>query len=200
MLAQADRPARPKKPGNCYHSGDLASAFLQASAVALETQGVSKLSLRSVAREIGVSVSAVYHHYHHKDDLLRALAVAAFGELASRLEQTGAKPRALARRYLRFCLQHPARYQLMHQVLECGDARVRQAELEAYKGFASAIQAAIGDRRSPQDAQRLAQALWAWARGAATRLLAARSEPQVPGLELRIDESLAWLDLIEPDL
>ena len=55
-----------------YHHGDLRSAVIGAALKRIE--GGDELSLREVARDVGVSATAIYRHFPDKDALLDALA------------------------------------------------------------------------------------------------------------------------------
>ena len=60
-----------KKP---YHHGDLRGALLEAGQRLLQTRKADDLALREVARDVGVSATAVYRHFPDKGALLSALA------------------------------------------------------------------------------------------------------------------------------
>src|SRR3989344_5606520 len=67
-------PSPHTKPDRAYHHGDLRNALIDAGLTALEAQDASELSLRALARELGVSANAVYRHFADKEALLSALA------------------------------------------------------------------------------------------------------------------------------
>ncbi len=82
-------------------------------------QGIERLSLREVARRLGVSHQAPYKHYPSRDHLLAELIRRCFAEFAACLDNRPAEPdawrdlAALGERYLRFAAQHPLEYRLM---------------------------------------------------------------------------------------
>jgi AcrR family transcriptional regulator len=74
------------------------------------------LSLRAIAREMGMTSSALYRYYESRDQLVDALAAGAFASLADGLEQaeeSGAEERwderslEVFRSYRRWALAHP---------------------------------------------------------------------------------------------
>ncbi len=103
-----------------YHHGNLRPALLAAAERALARGG--ELSLRELAREIGVSHAAPRRHFAGKQALLDALALDGFERLGSAmavaLEQAGptfaGRLRALARAYVRFAVEHGALLELMY--------------------------------------------------------------------------------------
>lgn len=111
--------SRRRKARRGYHHGDLRNALLASARALLERDGPTALSFRAIARAVGVSQAAPYHHFPDKEHLLVALATLGFDEL--RASQTaaaegstpGARPRALARAYIRFACQNPNMYRLM---------------------------------------------------------------------------------------
>ena len=68
-----------------YHHGNLREAVLQQAGVALETDGVSKVSLREISRILGVSHTAPRRHFPTKQLLLDALAVYGYTQLGAAL-------------------------------------------------------------------------------------------------------------------
>ena len=97
-----------------YHHGDLRSALLTAAEDALEEGGAGALSLRELARQVGVSHAAPAHHFGSRRGLLEAVAARGFDELADRLEAViGDDPRAGSRVYVACALARPQRYKLM---------------------------------------------------------------------------------------
>jgi AcrR family transcriptional regulator len=56
----------------------------------LATQGAAGLSLRAIARDLGMVSSAVYRYVASRDDLLTLLLVDAYSELADAVDEAGA--------------------------------------------------------------------------------------------------------------
>ena len=88
----------------------------------LSSVGAAALSLRAVARELGVVSSAVYRYVRSRDELLTLLVVEAYNELGEEVEQAlaaadeqgfGARFRALGRSVRAWGLREPARYALL---------------------------------------------------------------------------------------
>ena len=66
-----------------FHHGNLRTVLLDRAEIALRTKGVEELSLRELAREIGVSHGAPRSHFIDRKALLDALAERGFLALAS---------------------------------------------------------------------------------------------------------------------
>ncbi|MBL4797049.1 MAG: TetR/AcrR family transcriptional regulator [Oleispira sp.] len=107
-------------PDNKYHHGNLRLALLDAAIAQIKDVGVDKLSLRGIARTVGVSQTAPYRHFKDKNQLLADVAAQAFIELyersyslidpnASALENIQATGMA----YLQYAIENPEKYRLL---------------------------------------------------------------------------------------
>jgi AcrR family transcriptional regulator len=104
-----------------YHHGNLRAALLVGAERRLEAAGLSALSLREVARDIGVSHGAPRQHFPDKQALLDALAIDGLRRLGEKLDaslgtSTGTFAQRLttfARTYVEFATAHPALTELM---------------------------------------------------------------------------------------
>lgn len=103
-----------------YHHGNLREALMAAALSELSQSSIEHLSLRALAREVGVSQGAPYRHFTDKDHLLAELATQGFDELthATRVarDQQQSVPqqlRASGRAYIDFALANPEKYRLM---------------------------------------------------------------------------------------
>jgi len=85
--------------------------------------GAQRLSLRAVARQLGMASSALYRYFPSRDDLLTALIIDAYDALGDRAERAvAALPRTDVRRRWRACctavrdwaLAHPHEYALIY--------------------------------------------------------------------------------------
>lgn len=107
-----------------YHHGNLADAILQRAAQIIDERGIEALTLRGIARDLGVSHGAPNRHFKNKAALLAALATEAWSKiLAATLhaaEQTGsANPHvrlnAMGRGYMRWAFQNKSLFRaLLH--------------------------------------------------------------------------------------
>lgn len=108
-----------KKAKDSYHHGDLRAALVGEALKLLEKRDFEQLSLREVARKVGVSATAVYRHFPSKEDLLKALAEKGLEMLAEQQQWAAAKakgPAAFAqtgRAYVRFALANPNLFRLI---------------------------------------------------------------------------------------
>ena len=99
-----------------YHHGNLSEAILIKAAEIIDEQGIEALSLRAIAREIGVSHSAPNRHFANKKALLQALAAKGWQEardatLIAAVQCGSDNPHsrlnAMGRGYLRWALNIP---------------------------------------------------------------------------------------------
>lgn len=72
-----------------YHHGDLRAALLTRAEQTLREKGPGALSLRELARDLGVSHAAPSRHFKDKQALLDALALAGFDRLDETLAASG---------------------------------------------------------------------------------------------------------------
>jgi AcrR family transcriptional regulator len=66
-----------------YHHGNLRQALLDQAMVALRDGGIDELSLRELARAVGVSHAAPRRHFPDRQALLDALAIEGFARLGA---------------------------------------------------------------------------------------------------------------------
>src|SRR3954447_23972770 len=121
-------------PARAYHHGDLRRALLEGAERALDDGGARALSLRAVAREIGVSHAAPSRHFADKQELLDALALEGFRRLGDDMDAALARAPAtfearfgaVAHAYVSFATEHAALLELMydskHRAGGAGDA------------------------------------------------------------------------------
>ena len=102
-----------------YHHGDLRSSLVASGLALLATRAADDISLREVARALGVSATAVYRHFPDKQALLFAICELGAQQLHDAQHQamvakTGkAAFEAAGRAYVLFALANPGLYRLM---------------------------------------------------------------------------------------
>ncbi|HEY4894880.1 MAG TPA: TetR/AcrR family transcriptional regulator [Solirubrobacteraceae bacterium] len=104
-----------------YHHGNLRSALLAEAERTVRERGVQDLSLRELARGLGVSHGAPRRHFPDRQALLDAIAEAGFARLGSELreavdgagEDFQARLGATAAAYVRFATDDAALLELM---------------------------------------------------------------------------------------
>ena len=172
-----------------YHHGNLRDAFI-AAALALEPEhGPLGISLREVARHVGVSHAAAYHHFASKEALVLAVADDGYTRLLAAIREpqlpapfTG--PMAalfgvigIGVAYVRFAVEQPSRFRFMFGMppVPAADGAspisARQAEvLAVFTGVVAEAQRAHLVAGGASD--RVGAQLWAEAHGLATLTIA----------------------------
>jgi AcrR family transcriptional regulator len=118
--------AQAKRIQNARGEGErLRQEILEAATRILEEAGrEDALSLRGVAREVGISAPSVYLHFKDKTELVSTVLEAAYRTLAAAMAQAGREAaeagigpwgqiRAATAAYRRFAVDKPRRYRLM---------------------------------------------------------------------------------------
>lgn len=105
-----------------YHHGNLRAALLDAAGRSLRERGADQLSLRDLAREVGVSHAAPRRHFPDRQALLDALAETGFADLDTTLRTALAdadadfpsRVRVAMTAYVRFATENAALLELMY--------------------------------------------------------------------------------------
>ncbi|WP_284178058.1 TetR/AcrR family transcriptional regulator [Rhabdaerophilum sp. SD176] len=106
--------AKPKAgPSN------LREACISEALQIIEDAGIEGLSLREVARRLGVSHQAPYKHFPSRDHILAEILARCFDEFAMFLDQRPPSTdpfidlRGMGERYMAYAQLHPVKYRLM---------------------------------------------------------------------------------------
>lgn len=183
--------ATPTETQRRYHHGDLRTALLRRAEDVLAEEGADALSLRGIARDVGVSHAAPRRHFADKQSLLDALAEEGFARLGRALDAAagnaspdavdpagGPDPRpfvdrlvALAEAYVAFAIRDAALLELMFTGKHRPGASpaLVDAGRRAFEAPLALIAAgqATGDVVAG-DVERVATAGWAGVHGLAT--------------------------------
>jgi AcrR family transcriptional regulator len=104
---------------HAYHHGDLRNALITTAIDMILESGVEALSMRALARRVGVSAAAYAYHFPDKAALLVAIATEGFRKLnetmqpALELEDRYQRFYKLGHCYLDFALANPGHYEVM---------------------------------------------------------------------------------------
>jgi AcrR family transcriptional regulator len=173
----------------------LRDALVRAGMSALEGASGLDLSLRELARAVGVSPTAVYRHFPNKDALLAALAREGLAMLGaaqrSAYEAAGGGEQGFVetgRAYVRFALAHPALFRLVFAHGEPLSDKTDPASELLHQSTAE-----LAGSNGPE-AQRLALQAWSLGHGVAMLMLDKRL-PADDALIERLICSGSFLDL-----
>lgn len=166
-----------------YH-GDLEADLKRAALAAVVAEGPAAVSLRSLARELGVSHAAPKNHFTDKAALFAALAVDGFNGLSGALGRVirDADDWSLLEAgvaYVAFALEHPGHFAVMWQTeLYRDDPEVAAARHRSYLTLVGLVALA-----RPESTVDSANRAWAQAHGWAALLLSG-SLTVPPGTEV----------------
>lgn len=158
-----------------YHHGDLRQALIDEALVIIGDEGMRGLSLRKLARRVGVTHSAPYRHFNDKAELFTALALEGFDRLhqAQTEAAEAAGPvgnerlHALGRAYVQFAVSHPAHFRVMWtQARADGDPRVHQAYKDGVQLLVDTVALCQAQGLAREgDPEELARAAWSLVHG-----------------------------------
>lgn len=177
MVKRASRSA--------YHHGDLKSAVLLAAEKILERDGLQAVTLREVARTVGVSHTAPKNHFGDLTGLLTELAAVGYARFAAALAEAvnarsgnaGDRLRAMGSAYVAFARAHPKLFLLMFhsERLDMKRPSLLAAIDESRQSLRTAVISAAEARpMKPVQVAAKATASWALVHGLAMLLLDGR--------------------------
>lgn len=204
--APARRARNPRGEG-----GRLRADIVRAGAELLEETGDEQaVTLRAVARRVGIAAPSIYSHFDDRQGILLAVVTEAFAELSAHLRAVdgGSDPlthlHAVCGAYLDFARTRPRRYQVMFGGLwnsapatESGSISRGQAEemgQDVLRLLVAGVRGCVDAGRSTStDADADAVALWLGLHGLAHQRTAAPAFPWPADIAERITAGLAHL-------
>jgi AcrR family transcriptional regulator len=168
-----------------YHHGNLRNALIAAGRHALEEIGARELSLRYLARAVGVSEAAPSRHFAGKEGLLAAIAADGFRELSAlRSEIHAADETAMAtayrmmKVYVEFARNHKGLFDLMigpRIVARDSYPELTDEVSKSFRLFASSVeQLALENGWEKRSLALVTHAAWSVEHGLATLILSDR--------------------------
>jgi AcrR family transcriptional regulator len=189
-----------------YHHGDLRAAAIALGLKKLAEQDVPELGLRQIARELGVSATALYRHFASKDALLDALAdegVRQLGESQQRAIEAANSDRlafqATGEAYVRWAVANPALFALTFARKSRSDlTSARGGENEAFRHLQSGISAVLPELGDGADRAAAALHAWSLVHGLSHLILAGQIDND-PAIISAVVSRTFGLDHVSPD-
>lgn len=153
-------------------------------------RGIDRLSMRSIAEELGCSATALYSYFANKEEILSAARLVTLNRLSELLEAAEAssddlwaQSRAIGDAYVRFAFDEPHAYRLVFALEQPG--------LDSYPGLAAAdarsranmtryIERMVEQGLLAGDPLQLAHVYWAAMHGLVVLQMSGRLGPRAP--------------------
>ena len=153
-----------------YHHGNVRAEITDAALRVVAEEGVDSLSIRALARQVGITHAAVLHHFGDRAGVLTAVAADGFRLLAEELSAAAAEGDFgdVGVAYVRFAATHRAHFDVMFrpELYHHDDEELLGAKaLAAGALYGSALE--VSDATGG-DALRAGIAGWAYVHGIAT--------------------------------
>jgi len=170
-----------------------------ASEMVAETGDASQLSLRGVARAVGIAAPSIYRHFPDLEHLKLAVVERAFARFAEVRDEASAEIddpaqalQARCRAYCRFALANPGPYRFMFSEQAPGGSPVAMATFHALTDSIAKCQK-DGLSLAPDRPERLAAEVWAVLHGLVILRLNSPEFPWPASLEQTTDDAVTRL-------
>ncbi|MGA7809615.1 TetR/AcrR family transcriptional regulator [Bradyrhizobium sp.] len=165
-------PQRVRKLQNTYHHGDLRDALVRGALKEAERGGPEAISIKALAKQLGVSQPAPYRHFADREALLVAVTAEAFRQFNAMLREATRKPSKrsklsrIAQATLDFGLRRNGIYRLMFATrTKAGAPKGSELHLAAMETFGLVLEA-LGPPTAGFLRERHALAIWTGVHGA----------------------------------
>jgi AcrR family transcriptional regulator len=145
-----------------YHHGEVRSAAVKAALTLLEREGADAITMRALAKAVGVDHRALYRHFPDRDAVLAAVAAQGYDDLLKAFQALSdqAQPlHAAFSAYIRFALARPHLNALMlsrSRAAMDGDAALNAAVFAVLEHLMAAARTALGPGATTETAKALA--------------------------------------------
>jgi AcrR family transcriptional regulator len=212
--ADLETPSASPRERNRRGEGSRLRTEIVAAAAALldETGNEEAVTLRAVARRIGISAPSIYAHFADRQAILLAVVQGAFAELGEQLETAAGAPAAdpvtglrdVCDAYLAFAAGRPQRYRVMFGGLWNATAALESASVtsdevaalgqEVLAALVTRLEACVRAGRSTSDDPGAdAVALWLGLHGLAHQRVVSAAFPWPSDIQERLVAPLAHL-------
>ncbi len=197
---------RPALPGwtlrvmerkKCYHHGNLPRALKDAALALVAESGLGTVTLRELARRVGVSHAAPCRHFPDRNYLLAEISAEGFAAIMAAMQQAEAQApadplaqfHACGQAYVLFAAANPAHYRVMMGNLTF-DSRENRTLTEAQQATMLHLLGLIADCQRAGamcagDTKQLVIVAWGIVHGLSQLLIDGRLGPRQDGAALR---------------
>jgi AcrR family transcriptional regulator len=172
-----------------------------------ESGDASAVTLRGVAKRVGIAAPSIYRHFPDAEHLLVAVFDRAFAEFAARRDDrraeaadAGAALLAGCHAYCEFAISHPGPYRFMFSRASPADGRRSAVGAAAFDTLVAGIRRCqeTGLAETTDDASLLAAEVWAALHGLVLLRLNAPNFPWPAPLERMVDLAVSRLVGLNP--
>ncbi len=175
---------------------DIRRTILDVTRELLIEQGITQLSIRMIARQVGCSVGTIYFYFHNKDELIHSLIEEGFEKLIELQDHTEAefdnplqRLEQLCRNYIQFGLDNPAYYEIMFML---NPERMARFPAEKYRRARRSVEVVASALKECRDQGLLsvgepyihAHLIWSFMHGVVTLLKAKRIDRRIDPAEM----------------
>jgi AcrR family transcriptional regulator len=172
------------KAETSYHHGNLRGALIKEALLMIAESGSASLSLRELARRVGVTPTAPYRHFVDREALLATVAEEGFRMMKEKMEVGAREVDAnialdkLGAAYLEFARTNPSHYRVMFGPFTARNKQEQKyPQLKAIAGEVFKLLVEVMERGQrqgkvrPGDPAELAESTWAMVHGLSSLLI-----------------------------
>jgi len=155
--------------------------------------GMERVSMHSIARELGWTATALYRYFDNRDAILAATRAAAFDRLSDRLEtimegpgDMWARSRAIGDAYVDFAFQQPHAYRLIFALDHHAPGHYPDLDRAHARGRANMtryVERMVDEGKLVGDPHLLAHAFWAGLHGVISLQMAGKLGDDAPSFQ-----------------
>ncbi len=160
----------PRKPLTEEEKSVVREKAAVAARRIMDEQGAEKVTIRGIAKEVGMSAMSLYTYFENKADIITYLQVQAVDELSVELNNAAAQASSqeslvatLGRSYVTFAEEKSGEFNLAFRTEEHQGKMpntVREGLKKALRPLHDAVSATVKEARSPEEVDRIVAGIW----------------------------------------